>query len=49
MLCGYSPIRSEDPKDIIAETTRGDIQFHDRYWAKISQEGTYPCANTTAA
>lgn len=39
MLCGYSPIRAEDPKDIITETTRGDIRFHERYWGKISQEG----------
>ncbi|KAF8306760.1 Pkinase-domain-containing protein [Clavulina sp. PMI_390] len=37
MLCGYSPIRAEDPKDIVAETARGDIQFHERYWSKISQ------------
>lgn len=39
MLCGYSPIRADDPKEMVAETARGDIQFHDRYWSKISQEG----------
>jgi calcium/calmodulin-dependent protein kinase I len=41
MLCGYSPIRAENPKDIIAETTRGDIRFHQRYWGKISPEGAH--------
>ncbi len=38
MLCGYSPFRSEDAKDIVADTTRGRIEFHERYWKKISQE-----------
>ncbi|KAF8324265.1 kinase-like domain-containing protein [Cantharellus anzutake] len=38
MLCGYSPFRSDVAKDIIAETTRGRIEFHERYWKKISQE-----------
>jgi len=38
MLCGYAPFRSEDPKDIVAETQRGRIEFHDRYWKNISQE-----------
>jgi calcium/calmodulin-dependent protein kinase I len=41
MLCGYSPIRAEDPKEIIAETTRGEIKFHERYWSKVSQEGEH--------
>lgn len=39
MLCGYSPFRGEDPKDIIAETAKGNIEFQARYWGKISQEG----------
>lgn len=39
MLCGYSPFRSEDPKEIVAETTRGHIEFQEKYWGKISQEG----------
>jgi len=38
MLCGYSPFRSEDAKGIVAETARGRIEFHDRYWKNISQE-----------
>jgi len=38
MLCGYSPFRSEEAKDIVAETARGRIEFHDRYWKNISQE-----------
>lgn len=38
MLCGYSPFRSDDAKDIVADTTRGRIVFHERYWKKISQE-----------
>jgi len=45
MLCGYSPIRAEDPKEIIAETTRGDIKFHERYWGKVSQEGQHKADN----
>ncbi|KAG8891327.1 hypothetical protein FRB99_003668, partial [Tulasnella sp. 403] len=38
MLCGYSPFRSEDPKELIEETTRGQIVFHDRFWKNVSDE-----------
>ncbi|PWN46742.1 Pkinase-domain-containing protein [Violaceomyces palustris] len=38
MLCGYTPFRSDDPIALKAETTRGKIEFHDRYWKNISQE-----------
>ncbi|KAH7890247.1 kinase-like domain-containing protein, partial [Phlebopus sp. FC_14] len=38
LLCGYSPFRSEDAKDIIRETTEAKIEFHERYWSKVSDE-----------
>ena len=36
LLCGYSPFRSEDLKELIIETERANISFHDKYWTKIS-------------
>jgi len=38
LLCGYSPFRSEDPKLLIKETIRAQIEFHDQYWHNISSE-----------
>ncbi|KAG8933014.1 hypothetical protein FRC03_008634 [Tulasnella sp. 419] len=38
LLCGYPPFRSEDPAELVAETTRGNIQFHDRFWKNVSDE-----------
>jgi calcium/calmodulin-dependent protein kinase I len=40
LLCGYSPFRSEDPKQLVQETLRARIEFHSRYWSNISDEGT---------
>lgn len=39
LLCGYSPFRSEELKELIEETNRGKIEFHDRYWSKVSDHG----------
>ncbi|EST07322.1 Protein kinase domain protein [Kalmanozyma brasiliensis GHG001] len=38
MLCGYTPFRSDDAAALAAETQRGKIEFHDRYWKNVSQE-----------
>jgi serine/threonine protein kinase len=38
LLCGYSPFRSEDTKDLIRETTEAKIEFHDRYWKNVSEQ-----------
>ncbi|EIN13337.1 Pkinase-domain-containing protein [Punctularia strigosozonata HHB-11173 SS5] len=38
LLCGYSPFRSEDVKDLVRETTEAKIEFHDRYWKNISDQ-----------
>lgn len=38
ILCGYSPFRAEDRDDLIAETCRADVIFHERYWNTVSQE-----------
>ncbi|KAG8816790.1 hypothetical protein FRC18_000820 [Serendipita sp. 400] len=38
LLCGYSPFRSEKPKDLVQETINARIEFHDRYWKNISNE-----------
>lgn len=39
MLCGYSPFRSDDVKELIRETTEAKIEFHERYWGNVSPEG----------
>ena len=39
MLCGYSPFRSDDMKELIRETTAAKIEFHERYWGNVSQAG----------
>ncbi|KIP03271.1 hypothetical protein PHLGIDRAFT_130267 [Phlebiopsis gigantea 11061_1 CR5-6] len=39
LLCGYSPFRSDDVKELIRETTEAKVEFHERYWKNISQEG----------
>ncbi|KDN52753.1 Pkinase-domain-containing protein [Tilletiaria anomala UBC 951] len=38
LLCGYTPFRSDDPSKLSEETQRGKIEFHDRYWKKVSNE-----------
>ena len=40
ILCGYPPFRSEDVKMLLKETLDAKIEFHDRYWKNIGQEGT---------
>ena len=39
ILCGYPPFRSDDVKILLRETLDAKIEFHDRYWQNISQEG----------
>lgn len=39
LLCGYSPFRSDDKNELVKETTRGKIVFHERYWRKVSETG----------
>jgi hypothetical protein len=39
LLCGYSPFRSDDKVELVKETTRGKITFHERYWKKVSDTG----------
>ncbi|KAI0325637.1 Pkinase-domain-containing protein [Cubamyces sp. BRFM 1775] len=38
MLCGYSPFRSDDVKELIRETTEARVEFHERYWSNVSDE-----------
>ncbi|CAK5265048.1 unnamed protein product [Mycena citricolor] len=38
LLCGYSPFRGEDPNTLMKETMEGRIEFHAKYWKKISEE-----------
>ncbi|KAL7006168.1 Calmodulin-dependent protein kinase cmk2 [Cystobasidiomycetes sp. EMM_F5] len=38
LLCGYSPFRSENRQELIAETTRARVDFHEKYWNKITKE-----------
>ena len=46
LLCGYAPFRSEDPKELVRETMAARIQFHDRYWKNVSQEGATTSCTT---
>lgn len=39
LLCGYSPFRGDDTHEMIRETTEAKIEFHERYWSKVSNEG----------
>lgn len=39
LLCGYTPFRSDDPKELVRETARGRLDFHDKYWGDVSEEG----------
>lgn len=36
LLCGYSPFRSDDKEQLIRETTKGRVVFHDRFWKHVS-------------
>jgi calcium/calmodulin-dependent protein kinase I len=38
LLCGYSPFRSDDMKELVRQTTEAKITFHDRYWSNVSEE-----------
>jgi calcium/calmodulin-dependent protein kinase I len=42
LLCGYQPFRSDDPNEVAKETMRGKIEFHERYWKNVSEEGGSP-------
>ena len=39
LLCGYTPFRSDDMKEFVRQTTEARINFHDRYWKNVSDEG----------
>ena len=47
LLCGYTPFRSDDPKELVRETARGRLDFHDKYWADVSEEGECTAFCTT--
>ncbi|TFY74540.1 hypothetical protein EWM64_g9471, partial [Hericium alpestre] len=38
LLCGYSPFRSDDVKQLIRETTEAKIEFHERFWKNVSND-----------
>ncbi|EMD41542.1 hypothetical protein CERSUDRAFT_110099 [Gelatoporia subvermispora B] len=38
LLCGYSPFRSDDVKELVRETTEARVEFHERYWHNVSDE-----------
>jgi hypothetical protein len=43
LLCGYPPFRSENNQELVRETIRAKIVFHDKYWANVSEEGMCLC------
>ena len=40
LLCGYTPFRADDMKEVIQQTTEARVDFHNRYWKNVSDEGT---------
>jgi calcium/calmodulin-dependent protein kinase I len=47
LLCGYSPCRSDDMKELVRQTTKDKIDW---YWNNVSGEGEtfsifHPCSN----
>lgn len=36
LLCGYSPFRSDNKNELIQETTKGRVVFHERFWKHVS-------------
>ena len=38
LLCGYSPFRSENLRDLLRECTGAPVPFHERYWKDVSQD-----------
>jgi calcium/calmodulin-dependent protein kinase I len=40
LLCGSTPFRSDDMKEIVRQTTEARINLHNRYWKNMSDEGT---------
>lgn len=43
LLCGYPPFRSENNQELVRETIRAKIVFHDKFWANVSEDGMYHC------
>ena len=39
LLCGYTPFGADDMKGVIWQTTEVRVDFHDRYWKNVSDEG----------
>ncbi|KAL8276514.1 hypothetical protein RQP46_011062 [Phenoliferia psychrophenolica] len=38
LLCGYTPFRASDTKELAAECSAARLEFHDRYWKNVSDE-----------
>ncbi|RCI15373.1 hypothetical protein L249_7039 [Ophiocordyceps polyrhachis-furcata BCC 54312] len=38
LLCGYSPFRSENLRDLLRECTSSSVTFHERYWKDVSPD-----------
>jgi calcium/calmodulin-dependent protein kinase I len=38
LLCGYSPFRSENLRDLLEECNSGSVVFHERYWKDVSSD-----------
>ena len=38
LLCGYSPFRSENLRDLLDECTNSPVIFHERYWKDVSPD-----------
>ena len=38
LLCGYSPFRSQELKDLIDEILLGPVVFHKQYWRDVSED-----------
>ncbi|KAM0751048.1 Pkinase-domain-containing protein [Meredithblackwellia eburnea MCA 4105] len=38
LLCGYTPFRATETSELAEECSNARLEFHDRYWKKVSDE-----------
>ncbi|KAK4698858.1 hypothetical protein P7C70_g7411, partial [Phenoliferia sp. Uapishka_3] len=38
LLCGYTPFRATETKELADECSAARLEFHDRYWKNVSEE-----------
>jgi len=39
LLCGYTPFQADNQKELARKTKAANVDFHDRFWKNVSDEG----------